>query len=142
VDRLRERRPEHRDRGGEDHAGLIAAADRAHGVEEAPRAVEVDAVALVEIGLGLPRHDGGEVEDHVRPLGHELLSLPGLGEVRRHRADLEPRARRRLRLDHVVQGRPRDRPPAESAVPRQPLDELASDHAGRAEDEDVHFAVP
>jgi hypothetical protein len=36
-----------------------------YGTQKAAGAVEVDAVALVEIGLGLARHDGGEVDDHV-----------------------------------------------------------------------------
>jgi hypothetical protein len=78
------------------------------------------------------------MEDHVRPLGDELCGLAGLGEIRRDGADLERRVRGRLRLDDVVQRRLRDLAPAEPAVLRQPLRELAPDHAGRAEDEDVH----
>ena len=65
-DRFGKRRAEDGDRGGEHHARLIAAADGAYRLEEAPRAVEVDAVALVEIGLGLPGDHRGEVHDHVR----------------------------------------------------------------------------
>src|SRR5262249_43305813 len=57
ADRLRERRAEHRNRGGEDETRPIAVADLADGVEQHPGAVEIDAVALVEIELGLARDD-------------------------------------------------------------------------------------
>src|SRR3954449_4063894 len=135
ADRLREGRAEDRDRRGEDEPRPVAVADVADGVEELARAVEIDAVALVEVGLGLARHDRREMEDDVRPLGDELLGLAGLGEVRRDGADLERRVRRRLRLDDVVQRRLGDLAPAEPAVLRQPVRELAPDHAGGAERE-------
>src|SRR5664280_2166911 len=49
ADLVGERRSEHRDRGGEDHARRVAAARKPDRIQQHPRAVEVDAIALVEI---------------------------------------------------------------------------------------------
>src|SRR5258708_162014 len=42
ADGLGKRRAEHRDRRGEHHAGLVTAADQPDGVEQHPRAIEID----------------------------------------------------------------------------------------------------
>ena len=115
ADRIRERRAEHRDRGSEHHSRLVAVARFADRLEEIPRAVEVDAVALVEVRLGLARDHRGEMEDELRPRSDQLLGFARLRQVRHHRAALE--------RHHVVQD--------QLAV--QLRDELAADHAGRAD---------
>ena len=103
ADRVGERRAEHRDRRGEDHPRLVAVAGLADRLEQLARAVEIDAVALLEIGLGFARDDRGEMEDHVRPLGDQLVGRAR----RRSRATTsrrQSRPRRRLRRDDVMQG--------------------------------------
>src|SRR5207253_4488456 len=87
-DRFGKGRAEDRDRGGEHHARLIAAADGAYRLEEPPRAVEVDAVALVEIRLCLAGDDGGEVKDELRPGGEQLFRLAECRKIRRQAAPL------------------------------------------------------
>ena len=47
----------------------------AHGLQQAARAVHVDAVALVEVLFGLAGDDGRQVEDHVGPIGEQLVGL-------------------------------------------------------------------
>ncbi len=49
-----------------------------------PRAVEIDPVALVEFGLGLAGDDGGEMEDHFRPMGDQRFRGAGIGEIGGH----------------------------------------------------------
>ena len=73
ADGVGKRRAEHRDRRGEHHARLVAAADQPDGVEQHPRAVEIDAIALVEIELGLAGDDGREMEDHIGAVGDQLF---------------------------------------------------------------------
>jgi len=130
ADRLRKRRAEHRDRRGEHHPRPITVADFADGVEQMPRAVEVDAVALVEVGLGLAGNDGGEVKDEIGPRRHQLFRLARRGEVRGHRFYAEGRASRYRARDHVVQRQLSQR------LALQLLGQLAADHAGRADDQD------
>jgi hypothetical protein len=139
-DGVREGCAEHGDGGGEHHAGPVAVADGPDGLEQGAGAVQVDAVALVEIGLGLARDDGGEVEDDVRPLRDEPLRLARPRQVGRPNLDRERRSGRGLRGDHVGERRAGDGAVAEGAVPRQALHELAADHAGGAENENVHGA--
>src|SRR3974390_1336685 len=69
---FRERRAEHRDRGGENESWLVVA-DRAHRLEQCAGAVEVDAVALLEISFRFARNYAGEMEDHVRLFRHGLF---------------------------------------------------------------------
>ena len=91
ADGLREGGAEHRDRRGEDHLRLVAAAHLADGLEQVARAVEVDAVALLEIGFRLARDDGGEMEDHVGLERHQLFGLAGHRKVADQRLDREGR---------------------------------------------------
>ena len=93
-DRVGERRAEHRDRRGEDDARAVAVADLADRLEQVARAVEVDAVALLEVGLRLARDDRGEVEDDVGPVGDERSAAPGRRQVDRLGRDRERRAAR------------------------------------------------
>src|SRR6185436_14909207 len=46
TDRLRKRRAEYRDGGGEDHPRLVSLADLADRLEQQPGAVEIDAIPL------------------------------------------------------------------------------------------------
>jgi hypothetical protein len=73
VDLSRERRAEHRDRRGEHELRMIAAAGGADRFEQAVKADQVDAVAFLEIGLGLARDDRREMERSHR--GVRLTSL-------------------------------------------------------------------
>ena len=41
------------------------------------RAVEIDAIALLEIALGLARDDGGEVQDQRRAILHQRFGDVG-----------------------------------------------------------------
>ena len=68
-----------------------ALADR---LQHAARAVHVDAVALVEILLGLARDDGRQVEDHVGPVGEQLVRLARGRQVAGGDGDRHFRARR------------------------------------------------
>lgn len=66
-DRIGERRTEDGDRRGEDHSRLVTvlAVGNADGVEEITRAIEIDAVALVEIKFGFTGYDGSKMKDHI-----------------------------------------------------------------------------
>ena len=137
-DGVRKRRAEHRDRGGEDHAGLVAVAGLADRLEQRPGAVEVDVIALLQIDLGLAGHDPGEMEDHVRPLGDGLHGDGRIGEIAGPHLHMIGEAGRPGRGDDVHQRELFDRLAVQRAVDDQPLDQLAADHAGRAGDENVH----
>ncbi|MET3241333.1 hypothetical protein ABIF36_006821 [Bradyrhizobium japonicum] len=119
------------------HARLVAAADEADRVEQHSRAVEIDAVALVEIEFGLARDDRGEMEDRVRASGDQLFGRPRHGEIARHRLDRKTGLLRLLGLDHVVHGQLGDLALAEPAVAQQPFAEFTADHAGGAQNQNV-----
>src|SRR5262245_31489962 len=122
ADRLGEGRAEHRDRRCEYHAWLVAAALLANRLEQPMRALEVDAVALVEVGLGLAGDDSGEVEDGAGTGGDQLLGLARRGKVGDDAA--------RAGGDDVVQD--------QFVLTAEPLAQLAADHARRAGDERLH----
>ena len=84
ADGIGERRAEHGDRRGEDEPRLVGrlAALEADGFEQKARAVEIDAIALLEIGLCLARNDRSEMEDQVRALGDEVFCDAWCGDVR------------------------------------------------------------
>ena len=111
-------------------------------VEERARAVEVDAVALVEIRLGLAGDDGGEVEDDVRAGRDGARRLAGKGEIGRARIELAREAGGRIGRHDIEQGECRDRAAAEHAFRGEAGGELAADHAGRADDQDVQDPPP
>ena len=89
ADRLGKRRAEHRDRGGEHDARLVVLVVLSDRFEKAPRAVEVDPVALLEVRLGFARDDGGEMEDEIGARGDELLGFARRRQVRDRRAAVE-----------------------------------------------------
>jgi hypothetical protein len=47
-----------------------------------PRAVEIDAVALVEVGFRFARDNGGKVKDEIGAVRDQFLCGPGLRESR------------------------------------------------------------
>ena len=81
TDALRKRRAEHRDRRGEHHPRLVAAAGQPYRIEQHPGAVEIDAIALVEIKLGLAGDDRRQMKNHVGTIRHQLFGGAGYGEV-------------------------------------------------------------
>ena len=82
------------------------------------------------------------MKDHIRPLGHEFFSFARFGKIGGAGLDRKRRAGRGRRLDHIVQRHARDRAIAEAALTGKTLDELAADHAGRADDQNVHGSLP
>ena len=104
----------------------------------AARAVHVDAVALVEVLLGLARDDRREMEDHVGLVGDQLVRLARSREIAGCDVDRHLRARRHragttsysVSLEMAL--------PPSSAVPGQPLGQLAPDHARAADDQNLH----
>ena len=141
ADRVGERRAEHRDRRGEHQARLVAAADQANGIDQHPRAVEIDAVALVEIELGLAGDDGGEMEDHVGPVGDQLLRGARDGEITRVHLDRKAGFSGVAGATTSCSVMLRDVGLAEPAVFQQPLDQFAADHAGRAQNQNVQESL-
>src|ERR1700733_3106983 len=137
ADGVRERRAKHSDRRGEDHARLVAAADQPDRIEQHPRAVEVDAVALVEIELGFTRDDRREMENHVGAAGDQFFGDARQCEIAGHGLDRKSSLLRLLWRHHVVARHPRDVACAEPAIPEQPLDQFAPDHTGGAENQNM-----
>src|SRR5579872_6771260 len=87
ADRFGEWRAEYRDRRSEDEARLVAVAGEPDRIEQHPRAVEIDAIALIEIKLGLARDDRGEMKDHLGAVGDQLFGGAGQREVARYHLD-------------------------------------------------------
>ena len=135
-DRCGQRRTVDRDRGGEHQPGPVAVggvpgADR---LQQVAGAVQVDPVALVEVGLGLPGHHRGQV-DRSRPAGrpprprrrpdrrgrrggvHGSRSSRPAGRVRSRRAASGGRGRRR-RADRR---RPAGRVSLRPSIPAAPM---------------------
>ena len=81
ADHLGERRAEDRDRRREHEPRHVPVADRADRLEQQADAVQVDAVALLEVGLRIARRDGGEMEDDVGPARDELVGHARLRDV-------------------------------------------------------------
>ena len=142
VDRFGKRRAEHGGRGGEHQLGVIALARLADGFEQRARAVEIDAVAFVEIRLGFARHHGGEVEDHVGPPRDHGFGLAGGGQIRGDALDFSGESRRLSRGDDIDQHQLVDGFAIERLVANEPLTELAADHPGRPDDQHLHVMSP
>ena len=106
--RVGERRAEHRDRRGENHFRLVAAAGGADRFQQRAGAVEIDVVALLEIGFRFARHHAGEMEDHVRPACDRLRRGARGGQVAGCKLDGAGEAGGFFRRDHVDQRQPVD----------------------------------
>src|SRR5207247_1677533 len=107
-------------------------------VEQQPHAVEIDAVAPLEIGLRLAGENGRQVEDDLGTARDEGGGHPGLGEVGADGLDLEARPDRPRRLYQVGEHGVRDPRAPEQPVARDPLQELPTDHPRRTGDQDPH----
>jgi len=104
ADGLRKRCAEYRDRGSEHDPRFVAAANEPDSIQQHPRAVEIDPVALVEIEFSLAGDDRRQMKDHIGPIRDQLCGRTRYGEVGGHGIDRKSRVRRFRRRDHVVQG--------------------------------------
>ena len=82
ADRRRQRAAIDRERAGENDAR--AGAERAAGIEHRARAVEVDAIAEIGVGLGFAADDGGEMEHRARAGGDHPAHRRAIGDVAGH----------------------------------------------------------
>src|SRR6266436_3974984 len=142
ADRFRKRGAEHRDRRSEYDARLVAAAGKPDRIEQHPRAVEVDPIALVEIELGLAGDDSRQMEDHIGPIRDQLFGDARNREIAGHRIDRKSRFVGLCGSNHVLQRHAADITLAETSVAQQPLGQFAADHAGRAENQNVQDPTP
>jgi len=135
-----EGRAEHRQGRGEDKARLVGrlVAFQPDGFEKSPAAVEVDLVALLEIGFGIARHDGGEVEDHIGALGYQGGGDAVFGKIRDNALAVIGATFGDGTVHHIHQGEAGDGFAAQRLVARQPFDQLAPDHTARAGDQNLH----
>ncbi len=78
ADRRRKRRAEHGDRRGEHHARLVPVADFPDRLEQVARAVEVDAVAFLEVRLCFAGNDGRQVSSFSASPGMERSEMTAL----------------------------------------------------------------
>ncbi|MCY1302868.1 hypothetical protein D9M70_525510 [compost metagenome] len=77
-------------------------------LEQRPRSVKIDLVALVEISLGLTGNDRREMEDHVGPQTDDFLGGV-IGRKIKHECLCNWRQPlRHGRLDHIHQRQPRN----------------------------------
>jgi hypothetical protein len=142
ADLFRERRAEHRDRRREHQPRLVASAGMADGVDQVARAVEIDPVTLVELGLGLAGDDRREMKDHLRPVRDQRFRRAGIGEIGGHDADRDRDIRRLGGRHHVLQRHAGDFVRAEAAVAQQPFSQFAADHAGAPKNQNVQDPSP
>ncbi len=142
ADRFRERRAEYRNRGREDEARLVAAAGKPDRVEQHPRAIEVDAIALVEIKFRFSRNNGRQMKDHIWTFRDQLFGLAGQCEVAGQDLDRKADFLRLLRRHHVVERHFADGVLAEPAVVDEAINQFAADHAGRAQNQNVQKPTP
>src|SRR3954471_4391111 len=121
---------------------MVAAARGADGFEQVVKGHEIDAVAFLEIGLSFARDDRREMENHVRLTGHQPEAGILARNVERVRVDLAGKSRRMVRRHHIDQRELVDGLAVKASVADEAPGELASDHAGRAGDENVHWLIP
>ena len=103
-------------------------------LEQAPRRVEVDRIALVEIALGFARDHRRQKEHDIRALGDQPLRRPFGAEVKRLALRREGGGQGR-RSDQIDEMGAFDWASAQRAVTRQRRAELPADHSGRADNE-------
>ena len=142
ADGFRERCAEHGDRGREHHARLVAAADQPDGIEQHPRAVEIDPVTLVEIEFRLARNDRRQVENHVGATRDQLFGGARDGKIGGDHIDRKSWLVRLGRRHDIVQGQAGDIACAEAPVTQQPLGQFAADHAGGTQNQNVQEPSP
>ena len=143
-DGVGQRRAVDRDRGREDQPGVVAAGACATRMASSSARVpsRLTRVALLEVRLGLTGHHGCEVEDQIGLARHQTLGLARRRQVGDDRLDLSSGAGRRLRRNHIGQGHPFDGAATDVPVRHQPGGQLAADHPGRTQDQDVQRNPP
>jgi hypothetical protein len=99
-------------------------------------------IAHLQIGLGLPRHDGGEVVDDVRAHGEQPGGGARHGQIDRRAMRGAEKAVRGPRRDDIGHRQMPDRRARETAIGRYPLGKLAAEHPGRPQDHDMHPQRP
>ena len=135
-DLVLEGRAKHRDGRGIDHARVIVGPLRPDRLEQIAGAVQIDGIALVEIGLGLARDDGGQMKDHVRAICHQPLDGGAVGNVA---GDLGHLVRgRQPGRDHVERGQCIHRRAAQTALAQGGLCQPAPHHACGTDDQQLH----
>src|SRR6266542_2807772 len=137
-DRGRKWRAEHRDGGGVDQARPIAVADRTNRFEQRAGAVEVDAIALVEIEFGFAGDDAGEMKDHLGATRDRLGGFFGRRQIGGDGLGLSFEVFLLGGGNNVKQGQLVDRLAAKRALLAEPLGQLSADHPGGASDENLH----
>jgi hypothetical protein len=78
------------------------------------------------------------MEDQIGSALHQTLGLARSGKVRGEQLDLTGSGCRLLRRNHVRQSQPFDGVASDVPVLDQPVSQLTTYHAGRAQDQDVH----
>src|SRR5258707_43427 len=99
-----------------------AAAGKTARIQQDASAVEVDAIALVEIEPGLAGDDRRQMENHVGPIRDQLFGDAGHREITRHRIDRKSRFVGLRGSNHVLQRHAGDIALAETSI--------AQKHAG------------
>ena len=123
------RRTEHGDRRAEDQAGMVVRAGEADRLQEVPGRVEVHAVPLFEIALGLARDHRRQVDDDVGSRRDQISGDAGVGEVGGDGVLAAGDVGARQRAERLGPQRP---------VPGQSLGELSPQHPRRSDDQDPH----
>jgi hypothetical protein len=82
------------------------------------------------------------MEDQIGPSLHQTLHLAWRSQVRSDQLDLTDSACRLLRRNHIRQGQSFHSAASDVPVRDQPGSQLSPDHAGRAQDQDVHRYSP
>src|SRR2546423_7711681 len=121
---------------------MVTISGRADRFEQIVKSDEIDAVALLEIGLGFAGHDRGEMKDRIRTTADQPAARILARYIERVSVDLAGKSRRRFRRHHIDQGELVDRLAVQPAVRGEPLGQLAPDHARRPGNENVHAVVP
>ena len=105
-------------------------------------AIQIDAIALFEIGLGLARDNGGQMIDDVRPRRQQPSRSTRHREIDRGAIGGAEETMRGLRRDDIRQRQMTDGRARQTAIRGDPLGELAAEHPGRPQDHDMHPRRP
>src|SRR5258706_11983709 len=115
----------------------------AAGFEERAAAIEVHAIAEVEIGLGAAAHDRGEVIDARRVLAEGFLDYGGGSDVARHALEWIPgRCRRCGARDDTRERDVKERDLGVGMALGEARGEARADEAATAGNEDLHLRAP
>ena len=96
--------------------------------------MDVHPVALLEVGLGLAGHNGGEVEHHIGPKPDERPRHVRVHQIRHDHL----RPRRGRSIDDVDERQRRDALAGKHSFTSQVVGQLPAEHPRRAENHDAH----